>query len=799
MAYIIAHGTVDGYRKITQVPPIGTEQSVLTDIRAEFDNTQTMLNKPCGYLIQMAEKGVWLSIIKLLFDGERSGNGSGFFSFSAFLPKNKVVSGLLIKQTLDNLLSQYLTKIGDDFTKNIGIDWSFVEQATLSLNANCQLRNKVANTNFKEESQERKKGFAYIDIHSDADIEQYLDKPFQPEYGEYRAVFLGTHLQNPNHLAAQTPLVIDFDNELYTIQWIGNQTDFPNLPTHIRKRDIESDMQPFSKLHYISDSVLFKDGIRDDANAEITLKIPDLKPREYKLEVIFNHPEAVLSLSAITNGLKSPRLSDDNNTISFFGEQVEMTWRISVQTINGYKDVEQEIKPYDLISSHIHLSIHIYELQTITIQLLKDGSIDTANLRNKVYFFNKLNNTKESGTFNKQHNCIQFSIPIADKDFFDIYDIRLYTSCEKQWQLSISPLPSVPNFYIVTLNHKQADLSPIEGTREIAIKVDKNIAVKKVVIDYDQQTIYLSQHEPRVSENLYTYTIKIPASIHRYELHFKTADGAELIPEIDEHDTASIFIKGVESMPAKIKKWLLNHVEILIYSGLSLLVLLALTTLIVFLLDRTGRIDAKSWFARNNDTEIATTHTNTSTTATFTPNYSKEYIELDSVYQSQQKQWNSAECKSFCEKYDHEQLNMKKNDSIAYVRLKQLSWLWRTREKLETRDWNHLSQYIKEGDNDFESKWKPYATSELLTFLRDVVKTSNSQKRVTFADKLRKDKQISTKSFNEIQEIWKNCQNQSSSSTTGHTQRSSNSNNNNSNNNSQPQENQQSMAGAEEF
>ena len=219
MAYIIAHGTVNGYNKVFQPTNCGNEIQVITDIRAEFDNTSTMLKKPMGYLLQISPNGVWISVIKLLFDGERSsGSGEGFFSFSAFIPCQQIVEGVILKQTLDNLMTKYLTMLSKEyFTQNIGIDWSFVEQASKELDKQCKQRTKSINTYYTSSDK-----FAVINIEKDEQVAKYLDKPFQPEYGAYKAVFIGSELQNPNRLSAHTLLYIDLENEVYDVIWIGD-------------------------------------------------------------------------------------------------------------------------------------------------------------------------------------------------------------------------------------------------------------------------------------------------------------------------------------------------------------------------------------------------------------------------------------------------------------------------------------------------------------------------------------------------------------------------------------------------
>ena len=328
MAYIIAHGTVNGYNKVYQPSNCGSELQVITDIRAEFDNTSTMLEKPTGYLIQMSSNGVWVSVVKLLFDGERSGNGPGFFAFSAFIPSQQVVDGGVLKHSLDKLMNDYLTQLSREyFTQNIGIDWSFVERASKELDTQCKHRTKTINTNYTLSDK-----FAFINIEKDEQVVKYLDKPFQPEYGAFRAVFFGTYLQNPNRQSTYTQLAIDLENEAYDVIWVGDTHDYPSIPKTVRKNQIIALSFCFSKKHYESRDILLSEGIVDDENSTVTVHVPQLDPVSYSLKFIINHPDAVNSITATSITSKIQIVSADNETLEFVGEQVDMQWRISIQT-----------------------------------------------------------------------------------------------------------------------------------------------------------------------------------------------------------------------------------------------------------------------------------------------------------------------------------------------------------------------------------------------------------------------------------------------------------------------------------
>ncbi len=472
MAYIIAHGTVNGYSKITQTPPIGTEQGVLTDIRYEFDNTQTMLDKPCGYLIQMAENGVWISIVKLLFDGERPGNGAGFFAFSAFVPNNQVVAGAILKQHLDNLMQNYQTQIDGDFSKNKGIDWSCVEQAAAQLNASCQPRSRIANTNYRPHTQQ----FAYVNCSKD-EIVQYLDKPFQPEYGEYHAVFIGNYLQNPNRLASQTPLTIDFENEPYTIKWNGNSASFPNLPKEIRKKDIQNGSYLFEKKYYVSQTINFRDGTIDDVNCEITLEIPKLIGENYSVPITCRpYPDAISSVEAQSNTIDYPYPSDQNGKeLLFCGEEAGKQWRIIVIPKEGYicdnKDNKfGPITPYEMAGKEYIIS-GIKKAVSVEIKIFLDGKEDTRDYVTHIEFSNKHGKTLTTSVDKKTNSC---TLPIPEDTNFEDY-VTIKFKSQNNWE--IDKITSVNTSASIYLKRKKD-----EQTKNPFIKKYKTVFIITGVI-----------------------------------------------------------------------------------------------------------------------------------------------------------------------------------------------------------------------------------------------------------------------------------------------------------------------------
>ena len=450
MAYIIAHGTVNGYRKLTQAPPVGLEQNVLADIRMEFDTTQTMLQKPAGYILQMAPNGAWVSIVRLLFDGERSGNGAGFFAFSAFIPNDIIISGEVIKTILDDLMNTYRGIIAGDLSKNIGVDWSFVEQASQRLNAQCKQRRKAAVTNYVPSDK-----FAYVEISSPSAIPLYLEKPFQPEYGAYKAVFLGTTLQNPNRISTHTRLDVDFENEQYEIVWKGDKQLFSNLPRFVREKDIPMASYIFKKPYYKDVTVYFKDGNQDDANCVIEMVIPKLQAQEYNIPVNYLSNDGADEKMVTALVVKSVNVSktlalpqEQKNSIVFRGEEIQNCWRITAKTIDGYASSEISIIP----EKQPVATITLYKVKTISVQIRRDGELDTNKSRDKIQFINRQTKTivSASSLYSREKDCLLFSIR-ENSDFLSLYEVQCLNV---NYIPRIGAIEGVTNAYVIDLTKR---------------------------------------------------------------------------------------------------------------------------------------------------------------------------------------------------------------------------------------------------------------------------------------------------------------------------------------------------------
>ena len=767
MAYIIAHGTVNGYNKVFLPSGCGDEIQFITDIRAEFDNTSTMLEKPMGYLLQMSPNGVWISVVKLLFDGERSGNGPGFFAFSAFLPTLQFIEGAKLKQILDGVMTKYLSMLTKEyFTQNIGIDWSFVQQASIELDSLCKPRTKHVTINFSTSDK-----FAYVAALTNEQIIQYLGKPFQPEYGAYKAVFVGTDIQNPNRQSTYSLLNIDVENEVYDIIWIGDTHDYPHIPKTIRKNQIDSHSCVFSKKHYESREVLLSEGSVDNVNSTITIHVPRLNPLSYLLKFIINHPEGVKAITATSKTAKTSLVSTDNEMLEFIGEQVEMQWHITIQTNDNFLSKEFDIVPYDNIENGYGISL--VEVQITKVQILYEGKIDTGNQRQKIKIYNKQTFTSERGDYNGDSNSIEFRIPATD-DFESIYSITLQEEYKNLYDLNLGSI-NTPGFIVLTIKKKDITQVQRQDTvknqdKQFRVYVPINLADSSITYTYSRMNFKLA-NGLRSGDSI-VYTINVP-DIHRNEVTF-SIDGKALKVNYASENHTTITIQGFDSGWNAIVYRIGKYQQLLVISSIAVLVIVLLACATLFALDSLGYIEVEEWLGKNDTTSFSVKDSATVGTGYGVAPYSAQsdtyYIELNRVLIAQKETWNYDAISAVVSKYD-----ALINDgtisvnSEEYPLYKQLVWL-QCRKSLNEANFSRIEATLID---------KEYPDSVKQAFLREVVNSSTDRKRI-FADKINKDQKFNNKTYSEIVSIWESCKTpiQNNQSTNRSEQQNNASNNN---------------------
>lgn len=748
MAYIIAHGTVNGYQKIQSTLSDNRELQILTDIRTEFDNTSSMLTKSEGYLLQMSPSGVWVSIVKTLMDGERSGGGAGFFAFSAFIPKEQMIAGQQLKNVLDKLMQHYLSLCPNFMTRNINVDWSFVTNASAELNALCQPRCKAINTYYVPAEQ-----FAYVPITTNVEQIQYLDKPFQPEYGKFKAVFLGTHLQHPMRLPQQTLLEIDLENEVYDIIWRGNDQGWDNLPKTVCKKDIEKGSYTFKKEYYHPFLVEYSSGYKDDVNETLTLDVPILQPEINKLTLQYNYPEAIVQVVASVQN----RTIYDNSTpnlLEFSGEEFASQVKIHLSLKDGYRCDDIVLTPCKC-PDNTHF-VPITKMQQISLQILEHNENQTKNFKDNV----RITKSGKSfyADFNKSSSSLCLSIP-ENEDFVKEYSISLINGT----YYSLNGLSEIQKgFYKINIQRKQnistAVPPPKPQPRSIYL-ICKDIS--KIKVYYDNSPCSITNN--RIEIPFAGTRDKITVTFGNKKLKFKKIGDKEIkikspIFTLPTDDNVKLILMGVG-------------------------VLLVLLVFVIFALQLTHTIDATKWFTNNEKNEIVSLTPSEENIQPLSNSLMLDSVsnederiskELASVLEVQRKEWNYKVVYEIVKKYENNPL-VKDPSKKSYKLFRELVWM-QCRKRLDgyllddkTGKWKPYQNYKAfNSKNKLINSWifgikkyginsenNTYATPELMDFLTAIVNAPDAKQK-QFFEKYVKTKQVEKMTFQQVKELWDN-------------------------------------------
>ncbi len=728
MAYIIAHGTMDGYEQYPKHSIYAERAKAIFDIREELDSGNGFLSKPIGYYITSDTDGVWISVVKLMRDGESDGNRPGFFAISAYIESTQIVSGKYLKDLLDDLMQYYLRTYTNGMrTCSIGVDWSFIEKAAIELNSKCTQRNRKIDTNYSISDR-----FAYVNAITDDDIIKFFDKPFQPEFGEYRTVFIGTSLQNQDRLTIQTSLEIDFDNEEYSIIWNGDTKRYPNLPQKIRKKDIDNGSYLFVKKYYRSDIVLFKDGIINNDNSTIELTIPELTAEQYIIEFDCQYPEAVVELCAQNEELINPRKGVDKNHIVFFGEQVELQWVITLKIVNGYKSQPITIYPKNYLNSVCKLDV--VKLQTINIQILNEKGTNVTKNYNKLFVIHHMFNNIDANYIYDDNNLVLEII--EGEDFLTHYSFNIRTSDSHPFQID-DLKKRKEGLYYTTIHNIQSNKNPHEEQfKTIDILLPNRMSADDIKAVFNGIPIDMEYHE--MDNSHYKYIIKIPKNNHRTDLSFYTKKDDKLL-SVDyydddiiklHHDDDTIKLYGEKTIDpillikrASIILGLLIIAAAIVIGGLVLLKIIP------------------NPFKKNNSNNV------TAAERIITDNSPKSYNEeLDSILIAQNDIWDYEQISQWVGRYDSLIVKGKiKQSDAAYPLYKQLVWL-QCRRSLNESDFEKLKNLIN----------KEYPDSTKKEFLSEIL-NGNKQQLNNFRNAITSDTTFHKKTYKDIVNMYNKC------------------------------------------
>lgn len=773
MAYIIAHGTVNGYQKIQVTSnACGSELQVLTDIRAEFDNTATMLSKPVGYILQMSPSGVWVSVVKTLMDGERSGNGAGFFAFSAFISQNEVVSGDSLKEQLDKLMQHYIGLCPNFMTKNIGVDWSFVTNASAALNAICQLRRKAINTNYTPSN-----NFAYVPVTTEEQISQLLDKPFQPEYGAYKAVFIGTHLQHPMRLTQQTCLNIELENEVFDIVWSGNTQGWNNLPKTVRKNEIVTGSYTFTRKYYHPYPVKYSDGTINKADATLTLKVPALLPEIHQITLRYNYPEAVERVMALAQS-HTIYAKTIPNVLEFSGDEFATQFKIHLFLKDGYRCDDIVLTPCDCPNNICYITT-ITKMQLISLQILEHNENQTKKFKDNV----RINKSGRSfyPSFNETTSSLCLSIP-ENEDFNKEYSVSLINGT----YYSLNGLSEIQKgFYIIYIQRKQN--SQIINTEPVLQKRPVYLDCKII----DQIKVYYNEQHYEITNN---NLVEIPVAGTRDNISVKLGNKNLKFKKIGD-DKIKIY--------SPLFSCLRNGNTRLIFIGAVILLLVSILIILQF----TNTIDiTKRCVPKAETIQVGgggKEHTPpTGSDGTITEDECL-YNELNSILKIQRREWCFEEIDSLLGIYDD--TNVIASNHCAYELYKELVWM-KCRKSFDgywynsnQKKWILYNKHKVYKNGKLSSGWifdikkyglneesKTYAYLEIYNFLSSIVKADDIKQK-EFFEQYVKNKKVEKMTFPEVKQLWNDFK-VSSPSTSG--SGATNTSNNRSSSNTETSSNQ---------
>lgn len=743
MAYIIAHGTVNGYLKIQSTLSDNRELHILTDIRTEFNNTATMLTTPEGYILQMCPSGVWISIVKTLIDGERSGNGAGFFAFSAFVPQDQVVTGASLKGLLDRLMQHYIGQCPNFMTKNIGIDWSFVTNASAELNAMCQSRRKTINTHYIPSN-----NFAYVQATTEEQIIQLLDKPFQPEYGAYKVVFIGTHLQHPMRLPQQTCLNIDLENEVYDIRWNGDTNGWNNLPTKVRKKEINSGSYTFEKKYYDPTTVSYLSGDRDDANTTLILEVPNLQPQINQITLQYNYPEAVVGVTTVPH-LPLEQIKDP--VLSFKGDEFAREWEVIPLICGDYKCEKISIIPGNCQNGIC--PVNIIKMQQISLQILENGENRTINYEKNI----RISKSGKSidASLNKVTSSLCLSVPESD-DFIKEYVVSLINGTYH----SLSNLRAVQSgFYTINIQRKQNSqiINPEPGPQK-PVYLDCKI-IDKIEAFYNDQPCKIINNR-----------IEIPFAGTRDKIFVKLGDKKLKFKKVGS-DSIKIY--------SPLHSCLSGGKTRLMLIGIVAMLMLLVSVLLT--LQFTNTIDIKKWFVPKEETGQVESSGKGKNPSAIPPadTISEEqrlYNELDNILKIQRISWNYKTITELVGKYDTTTVIDKEH--MAHPLYKELVWM-QCRYRFDGYKKDDLTaEYITHKhfkNNQLDGGWihgitnycidsdrATFATDSIMEFLKSV-RDAPDAKQKQFFEQYVKTKKVEKMTFPEVKQLWNDFKESSTS------------------------------------
>lgn len=722
MAKIIADGTCNGWNIFPKKTSFLAGEEI-TDIRSVFEKGQKFLSVKPGYLIRPVKKGVWVSIVKLMIDGERSGGGNGYMSFSVFLSANESLASGVLKQSLDGLMRHYLTKCTDGVqTCAIRVDWSFIQKYENDISA------EVKNGDPITFPLKQKDDVAVVDL-SKYPIDKYLDNPFQSEYFSYKLVVLSPDLLDKDVLSKCNRISIDFDDIEYAIEYSTSEdvTFDESRLSKVRKNEIDGKTIKLYRKYYETQEIRLSDCKRNDQAKRLTVCECKWKEKKYTLKVLY--------------GCENRNIS--NEEFSFEGKNVEKTFPIPLPK-GLFMPCEKKITPSDYLDKGMVYEFDIIPAKKIKIRINLDGKDATEGLINNLkiskgnYFY--------SDKSNKEDILVPEDSKISDYEF-EISNDNFECKGEEQnseWIITVSSKVSrKPTRKVDDNKNLQGCNTVYNSTDGVETSHNTNFSNgNEGQQDASNEQIQTKDNRCVVFFNKYKRLLLIGCfalllsgcGIGLYFLINKPNES--IIAECEETQS------GVDSIREMILDSLVGNTTRGEEQTLP-------ETLVVELSNPVAdpsRGEKKQAKKTEND------------------EFNEQYQILKDDFDIQVKKWNYTNLNLICDGYGQDKsISLQQNNPKAFEMLQRLRWLRDTRKLINNKNWNRLTDYYT--DKTANPKWRDLddeskeSLKELAEFIKELATNANNASDCVNDFKNKCSTIYNLKNFQQLKELWDKAKN----------------------------------------
>jgi hypothetical protein len=464
---VVVHGTKGGYRILykTQGAP-----SIASDIRNNA-SSETSLGKSV-YAISFVTNGSVFSKYMIVKDTLRS-SATGFIAFSIFLPAGEKLTGVDVKSLLDQLQSHYVDTYIKTNQMNRGEriqiiqeEWAFINEILSKYTTSKNFSQNQLKSGTKEA--------AFIYYNGDGELIEYLDKPFQEEFFDYKQVLLinsalqgNSDLLNVLRNSGSEIGTIDLKNKYYYLSNYNSSKDLTikanGKPLPVGKNNNVIRANDKVEIKYNKDDRFYlpkeASGTLSNSSSEIhkyfdingnqiiinhdAFKNPDCKTKVISLEIKDRNGSPIYDAVITCKNYEGKTVND--NQIIFSGEDLGKSWKVSATK-----------------GENLFLDNHPIDFQrdcpedngTISLQL---------NERKKVRFSGRLDN-------------------------FSIADIKVTIEQKNKYQV---------NPEVEFLNQEIENTFTVTATHQ---KGSENFSGKNSFSPKDNDTVYIDLHTEKVKK-----------------------------------------------------------------------------------------------------------------------------------------------------------------------------------------------------------------------------------------------------------------------------------------------------------